>query len=425
MPCLNSLPPSSAPRAAPSFSSSAFLSSFSPPSPPPESPPRAADQYLTPAGSSSASPSTAAAPDDDKARAQARRAQVRRAQIQHRQRKAEYVKQLEMDVNAYRYMIARAEAEAGVVRRENELLRKKLAEGLPVPAPAALPVPMQEVEMFGGVDVGDLVVTLGMDDVLGAPCFHITSSSSGESLPLSGDTGPLPRKDHTGPDPDPDFAGRGGVVALTAEQEMAAVNFILALEHVCWDHFSIGDFPGHQHHREQGMGHALMATTFCMSHAPESIYEARRVFGDTMMAEDDGGMMMEESMLPDDDLVPPAEKENHESAVEKAEVAAATAGGHKSKSPEPMRWKTPERISLAALEGLASSLNPGDLELTPVQAWFELAARYPAALLLRADVLSALKVELKGVVRCVYYGAAMERGAFESVVQRVFAQFGY
>ncbi|KAI9903164.1 hypothetical protein N3K66_002516 [Trichothecium roseum] len=374
------------------------------------------------AGSSSTSPSAAApGADDDKARAQARRAQVRRAQIQHRQRKAEYVKQLEMDVNAYRYMIARAEAEAGVVRRENELLRRKLAEGLPVPAPAALPVPpLHEVEMFGGVDVGDLIVTLGMDDALGAPCFHITSSSSGESLPLADDAGasPLPRKTQTGPDSD-SGRDRAGVV-LTAEQEMAAVNFILALEHVCWDHFSVGDFPGHRHHREQGMGHALMATTFCMSHAPESFYEARRVFGDTMMAEDDG-MMMEESMLPDDDLVPPPEKENHGSAVEKAEAAV----GHKSKSPEPMQWKTPERISLAALEGLASSLNPGDLELTPVQAWFELAARYPAGVLLRADVLSALKVELKGVVRCVYYGAAMERGAFESVVQRVFAQFGY
>lgn len=85
-------------------------------------------------------------------------------------------------------------------------------------------------------------------------------------------------------------------------------------------------------------------------------------------------------------------------------------------------WRSPG-VSLDTLRGLASSLNPGDSELTPVQAWFELADRYSPGLLLTLGVLEALKREFKGVVACVHYGAAMERRAFESVVERVMGQF--
>ncbi len=54
-----------------------------------------------------------------------------------------------------------------------------------------------------------------------------------------------------------------------------------------------------------------------------------------------------------------------------------------------------------------------------MQAWFELAARVPAEILLRREILDALKRELAPLVKCPYYGAWMERGAFESVVGRV------
>lgn len=76
-------------------------------------------------------------------------------------------------------------------------------------------------------------------------------------------------------------------------------------------------------------------------------------------------------------------------------------------------------LTLQSLHGLASSINPADLDLTPVQAWFELAARYPIDVLLRRDVEDRLKREFVGVVKCPHYGAAIERGAFESICARV------
>jgi hypothetical protein len=76
-------------------------------------------------------------------------------------------------------------------------------------------------------------------------------------------------------------------------------------------------------------------------------------------------------------------------------------------------------LTLESLYGLASSVNPSDLDLAPVQAWFELAARYPPEILLRKDVEDRLKKEFVGVVKCPHYGAAIERGAFESIVARV------
>ena len=51
---------------------------------------------------------------------------------------------------------------------------------------------------------------------------------------------------------------------------------------------------------------------------------------------------------------------------------------------------------MQGLYGLAASLNPGDKELTPVQAWFELASRYHTNLLLSPRVLEGLKRELNG-----------------------------
>lgn len=121
-----------------------------------------------------------------------------------------------------------------------------------------------------------------------------------------------------------------------------------------------------------------MATNFCMAYAPDSIYDARSFLGN-----------------------------------------AAALGA--SISPA-FSWQAPP-LSLQHLRGLAASLNPGDLELTPVQAWFELAERYSPAALVESGVLEILKREFRGVVQCVCYGAAIERGAFESVVHRVMAQY--
>lgn len=88
--------------------------------------------------------------------------------------------------------------------------------------------------------------------------------------------------------------------------------------------------------------------------------------------------------------------------------------------PPPVSWQCGSTgLTLKALHGLASNVNTSELDLTPVQAWFELAERYPVGLLLRGDVESALRREFVGVVYCPHYGASIEREAFESIVARV------
>lgn len=361
------------------------------------------------------------------AQSQTRRAQVRSAQIRHRQRKANYQKQLELDAGKYRDLVSQAGAEAKALREENEAIRAALSKAgidvswlVPKESPSTeeqaqaglqsmqidpytspsvgaesqTPPSATTPELFSNIDVNDLTITLTMDDTMGSPSFNISSSSSGASL-------------YSGTSPPQSDDGW----SLSPAQEQAAINFILAyatllchpfkqpaadtlysLEHVCWDHFCLGDFHHHTHKYypdlpegmdENDHGHALMASTLCMAHAPTSLYDDRAALGSTI------------THLP------------------------ATA----QLSPDAtFQWQSPG-ITLASLRGLASSLNPGDQELTPVQAWFELAERYPPVTLLEGGVLEQLKKEFRGVVRCVSYGAMIEREAFESVVRRVIREF--
>ncbi|EXV03111.1 hypothetical protein X797_004234 [Metarhizium robertsii] len=322
-----------------------------------------------------ASADAAEQPKPDKDKAQLRRAQVRRAQIQHRQRKANYIKQLEIDVSELRDLVSLTEKETAALFKENFLIREALeTAGLPLAmttaaamqqqmrldaGPVDTPAAAEESpELFGAIDVDDLTVTLSMDAALGAPCFHISSNSSGASAAAS----PPPRT----------VAG----VALTWEQEQRAVNFILGLEHCCWDHFFMGDFHLHDPGlcSESERGHTLMASAYCMAPAPESVYAGR------------------------------------------AALAAKKPG---KAAPRPSFQWGASGITLESLHGLAASLNPGDLEITPVQAWFELASRYPVEVLLGGAVLDTLQREFNGVVRCVMYGAVIERLAFESIIARV------
>jgi hypothetical protein len=135
----------------------------------------------------------------------------------------------------------------------------------------------------------------------------------------------------------------------------------------------MGDFHVHDPSlsSESEKGHTLMATAYCMASAPDNIYTDRAAFGTK---------------------------------------AAKTAPS--------LQWGA-SSITLESLYGLAASLNPGDLEITPVQAWFELASRYPLELLMSGTVLDTLQREFNGVVTCVMYGAVIERLAFESIIARV------
>lgn len=58
-----------------------------------------------------------------------------------------------------------------------------------------------------------------------------------------------------------------------------------------------------------------------------------------------------------------------------------------------------------------------------MQAWFELAERFGPELMVHERTLQLLRKEFKGVTKCVAYGAAIERLAFESVVGRVLGEF--
>ncbi|KAH7162819.1 hypothetical protein B0J13DRAFT_21161 [Dactylonectria estremocensis] len=352
-------------------------------------------------------------------KAKLRRAQVRRAQVQHRQRKAEYVKKLELDITHFRELIALAQADVGDLEKENEAMKAQaqlfgIAISMAALEKRPLSAPMEGVEqqidrflsqnqdvavlgnpqassqsqvegsvqqsseptdMFGDIDIDDIIISLKNDNQLATPVFSIRSNVSNSSF--SNQASSIATS--------PPMSEGGYILSLA--QEQLAVNFILSLEHSCWDHFWLGDFPGHQHQSERSMGHSLMASTICMANAPESVFRGRKLIGNPPDCEESRARFAELSMN---------------------QVAPTIS----------YEWSSP-RISLASLHDLASSLNPGDKELTPIQAWFELADRYPLDVLLDAQLLQALSHELNGVVKCLFFGAVMEREAFESVVCRL------
>lgn len=191
-------------------------------------------------------------------KAKLRRAQVRRAQIQHRQRKAEYVKQLELDASHYRELISFIEFETKGLRSQNVTMKAQL-QGLGVPLPTTQnqsqleqsyeanpgidstlntylppetqlasteptqPQPFSDIiptyqplpktepeasEMFGDINIDDFTVTLKNDHNLGTPVFEISSSSASSS--------------HDSP------STAMTETRLTPEQELTVMNFILA-----------------------------------------------------------------------------------------------------------------------------------------------------------------------------------------------------
>ncbi|KAH7272380.1 hypothetical protein FSOLCH5_007289 [Fusarium solani] len=351
---------------------------------------------------SSESPDTSSGTSPPKSRkslsanekAKVRRAQVRRAQIQHRQRKAEYQKELELDITHYRELISLTEFEAGELRRQNDEIRALLAsKGIAIPdSQCQLQRPtiagqgdawvdeilgtggydsgaltQSEGDMFADVNVDDIIVTLKKDDGMDTPFFSIRSNSASSNATNS-----------------PAAEGDSG---LSQEEEQMVINFILSLEHICWDHFFLGDFPSHSYlSDDEAKGHTLMASSLCMAHAPQHVFLGRK-------------------------LVSSASSCHKRRALGLDPVVPAVS----------FEWPSPA-ISLSSLHGLARSLNPGDKELTPIQAWFELAASFDKSVLLDPATLDLLSKELNGVVKCLEFGAVMEREAFKSVVGRVLGE---
>ncbi|KAF6810338.1 methyltransferase domain-containing protein [Colletotrichum sojae] len=215
--------------------------------------------------------------------------------------------------------------------------------------------PYPPVEIFPNVNMGDITVTMRKDDTLGTPCFQISPSASSRTLSSQRPAAPD---------------------QLSPEQEITAINLILSMEHICWNHFHPRQYPRHADPVKAASGHTMMASTMCMSSAPERVYRSIR-----------------------------------RREVETQHTWEASTGAGSA-------------LSLRSLLALAKTLNPGDIELTPVQAWFELAARYGAAPLMEERIVEALKREFCGVVDCIHFGAIIERDAFESVVARVMGEAG-
>ncbi|KAL2124570.1 hypothetical protein VTJ04DRAFT_935 [Mycothermus thermophilus] len=307
-------------------------------------------------------------------KAQLRRLQVRRAQTQHRQRKANYIRQLETDVARLRDMIEAAEKDTRDLAKENEQLRKKAMEAaisgakigggggaagaaasaIPSPGsssgmtagllsptsslsmmttkqtatlqtPRQIPLSLdQEVEMIMGesappapADVGEFTVSLGFDEAINAPTFYVCVAESvgppagppaiTVSPPASAVYPPpgtqpqaLQRQQHqkqgqqqhsqatttttssAGTTTSPNYNNHDDLPDLTPAQTQAAINFILALEHICRLHFhpttydpspegQLGDPPPPLAgfiQLPRGGGHSLMATSLALHGAP-------------------------------------------------------------------------------------------------------------------------------------------------------------
>ena len=156
-------------------------------------------------------------------KAQLRRAQVRKAQIQHRQRKANYTKKLEMDIAEIRDLIASAQREAQLLKRENEAMKTKMHQlPLPPPPPPAsssaspgdAPISLfgaDEVDFSYSIGLEDITMTLCFDEVINAPSFCISSSPSDSQFGSSSSQSVSPAL----PDATPD-------------QTQEAINFILS-----------------------------------------------------------------------------------------------------------------------------------------------------------------------------------------------------
>ncbi|OTA07925.1 hypothetical protein A9Z42_0088250 [Trichoderma parareesei] len=329
-----------------------------------------------------------------KDKAQIRRAQVRKAQIQHRQRKANYVKQLELDVSQLRDLITQAQQETLQMRKENDTIRDLIRKTEPAAQPSftqadstyfsttdspgtrlggmseldaqewlaaggqlsdldlnlnqqpLMPSTSNEQEMFGHINLDDITISLGINDLLGTPCFTIDNPSVGSSV--QGYVSPA------------SFENPPQTPPLTPQQEQIVMNWILALENVCWDHFQHDDFHSHiPGETEPSNNHFLTATSLCMNAAPPSIFADRQVFA----------------------------------GIDPATTQAPTFQWHAN------------GISMSSLWALAQfEVDP--TEISPVQMWFDLASKYPYELLFADGLLTSLLIELRPYIRCIEYGAA-------------------
>ncbi|RWA07468.1 hypothetical protein EKO27_g7637, partial [Xylaria grammica] len=239
------------------------------------------------------------------AKAKARRQQVRNAQRQHRQRKANYTKQLEMDITKLRDDIARVEQEVENLRSQNGTIRSQLASGIqaaPIAAPIATPIASDMLSAdtadmaFSTSLAPNYTVSIDTSENVGGPAFYV-SRASPPSQATSSKAATRSHATETLSSATPSSTTGTSLedvammeMALSEEQTDQAINFILALEHCCWNHVDQSCFEHHGHHHQHPQpeekpacdepepepetlnGHALMATTLALQSAPFGVF---------------------------------------------------------------------------------------------------------------------------------------------------------
>ncbi|KAH7034937.1 uncharacterized protein B0I36DRAFT_85835 [Microdochium trichocladiopsis] len=470
-------------------------------------------QSATSSGStSSANEATTSETTPALTKAQARRAQVRRAQIQHRQRKADYTKQLEMETAKYRDLVGQTQRETYALEAENTAMRKMLLDKLGYLPPEALPSssssdslstePSADAmawEATGGGQVAHVSsssersnsassiptpvysVSVAMSEVMGTPAMQVRRTSSPPQV--SSRSGSV-SKSRTPPSAHASMASEAAsqhgnpqvaikpadiITSLTEEQTDHAINFILGLEHICWDHWDRSYFT-HQAYDETGCmhGHALMASTIALQTAPVEVFNQLDAVGEYLRSNplqqhdrskhgkcDHNSMPMahldqdQHAMLSASDETSTISSSAHATSLTRSPESgstASTSGGSlpqtstaESQMPQsgdasrasgpsiPMlqdgnniSWPA-TGLSLETLHALASKLSPPQTELAPVQAWFEILREYGTAVVLDHELMGRVLAEFSGVVKCLHFGAVIERDAFDSVVSRVIA----
>ncbi|KAI1323236.1 hypothetical protein F5Y16DRAFT_403643 [Xylariaceae sp. FL0255] len=414
-------------------------------------------------------------------KSQARRQQVRRAQIQHRQRKVNYTQKLEEDAAKLREDIAKVEEDIVNLRKSNDAIRYHLilkgqASATPVnniitptsattvnssplyasTMPSPLPATASPMDLTYPAHASPgYTISLDMADDLSNPIWQVSRPS-----PLSSGGGSAihsPRPTTT-----PATTVSQGTsthigdaataeMALSDEQTEQVINFILALEHVCWGHtHHIHEKPFHHPiptispersdwdymNDDQENGHLLTATALALNTAP----------GETkkMIDEFHSELIHEKALLQHlcNTNTPITDFASSSSANVPSRIAPTGPGSNPAFfAPEPtvnlasftrhnklaqqlhsqLQWPA-RSLTLANLRELAATLNPPGAELAPVQAWFEVARRFGTGVATDMSVLETLRREFGAVVRCVRFGAALTREAFEEILERVLPQ---
>ncbi|KAI1344990.1 hypothetical protein F5Y15DRAFT_410674 [Xylariaceae sp. FL0016] len=345
-------------------------------------------------------------------KAQARRAQVRKAQIQHRQRKVNYTKELEMDIVRLREMIEKTEQESVRLRDENDSFRSCLTHSsIDASMMTGLPAQATLTTSFSVPPAPEYTVSLEMSDLMETPAFRVTRSpsaySSGAVSGISSGQASAQALTITGGSLSPATAAAGGsadtamttgipLSTLSDIQTDQAINFILALEHICWDHFDSSYFA-HADFDPAATenGHALMASSIALQSAPTEVFGRLNNLQERLRADPHAHPHRHSAQLPT-----PASAD--------AITWQLRAGGNGGPG-----------LTLESLYGLASTLNRPDRELAPVQAWFEIARLYGLGVAVDASSMQAVQGQLAGVVKCLHFGAVIERDAFDSVLGRV------